>query len=175
MSATPAPPKRSRKPVAIALVVIIVGAILMIPPIVYGGFTVPVSRVTFSETTGSLNVTNAQVNVETKTAYEYMFSTRFGGMVQTSDTDVSASRGTANITISLELTNPANQTVQLGNVNISGAMGTRNHTLILSAEQGVRAPGTYELKIVITANIAPLGGLLELNVSKTITLSFTVS
>lgn len=147
----------------------------MIPPIVYGGFTVHVSRVTFSETTGSLTATSAQVSVESKTAYEYMFSTRFAGLVQTTETDVSTSRGTANITMSLQLTNPSGHTVDLGNVNFSGAMGTRSHTLVLSVDQGVQIPGSYRLDIIITANVAPLGGLLQLNLTTTVTVSFTVS
>ena len=174
--ATPSSPKSRRKVILATIVVAIPLIVLLIPPLVYGGFTVPVSRITFGETTGSLSYNqNVQATVEVQTVYEYMFSTRTGGRVRTADTDVSSSRGTANITIHLQLTNPANQTIDLGNVNISGFMGTRNHTIVLGVEEGVRLPGSYHLNILITANVAPVGGLLQLNLTVTIRVDFTVS
>lgn len=175
---TPTPPQKSKKKLGIALFLVAVSAgVLLMPVLIYGGFTVPVQRITFGETTGSLTPTSttAQVTVEAQTAYEYMFLTRTRGRVQTTDTDVNSSRGTANITITLRLTNPSGQTVDLGNVNISGAMGTRNHTLYLGVDEGVRLPGSYHLDIVITASVAPVGGLLELNLSVTVTADFVVS
>jgi len=174
----PTPPQKSKKKLGIALFLVAVSAgVLLMPVLIYGGFTVPLRRITFGETTGSLTPTSAtaQVTVEMQTAYEYMFLTRTRGMVQTTDTDVSSSRGTANITVSLQLTNPSGQTVDLGNVNISGAMGTRNHTLYLGVDEGVRLPGAYHLDILITANVAPIGGLLQLNLTVTVTADFTVS
>lgn len=174
--ATTSSPSKSRRKVILATIIIAIPLIvLLIPALVYGGFTVPVSKITFGETTGSLTRTNATATVQVQTVYEYMFSTRTGGRVRTADTDVSSSRGTANITISLQLTNPSGQTVDLGNVNISGFMGTRNHTIVLGVEEGVRVPGSYQLSIVITANVAPVGGLLQLNLTVTINVNFTVS
>lgn len=157
------------------LVIAIPLIVLLIPALVYGGFTVPVSRITFGETTGSLISTNAQATVQVQTVYEYMFSTRTGGRVRTADTDVSSSRGTANITIHLQLTNPANQTIDLGDVNISGFMGTRNHTIVLGVEEGVRLPGAYHLDILITANVQPVICCIQLNLTVTIRVDFTVS
>lgn len=172
---TPSPSKSRRKVILATIIITIPLIVLLIPALVYGGFTVPVSKITFGETTGSLTRTNATATVQVQTVYEYMFSTRTGGRVRTADTDVSSSRGTANITISLQLTNPSGQTVDLGNVNISGFMGTRNHTIVLGVEEGVRVPGSYQLSIVITANVAPVGGLLQLNLTVTINVNFTVS
>ena len=173
--ATPSSPKSRRKVILATIVVAIPLIVLLIPPLVYGGFTVPVSRITFGETTGSLTSTSAQATVEVQTVYEYMFSTRTGGKVRKADTDVSSSRGTANITIHLQLTNPANQTIDLGNVNISGFMGTRNHTIVLGVEEGVRLPGAYHLDMLITASVAPVGGLLQLNLTVTVRVDFIVS
>lgn len=174
----PAPSQKSKKKIGVALFLVAVSAgVLLMPVLVYGGFSVPVRRITFGETTGSLTPTSttAQVTVEMQTAYEYMFLTRTRGRVQTADTDVSSSRGTANITISLQLTNPSGQTVDLGNVNVSGAMGTRNHTLYLGVDEGVSLPGSYHLEILITASVAPIGGILQLNLTVTVTADFTVS
>ena len=173
--ATPSSPKSRRKVILATIVVAIPLIVLLIPPLVYGGFMIPVSRITFGETTGSLTSTSAQATVEVQTVYEYMFSTRTGGRVRTADTDVSSSRGTANITIHLQLTNPANQTIDLGNINISGFMGTRNHTIVLGVEEGVRLPGAYHLDMLITASVAPVGGLLQLNLTVTVRVDFIVS
>ena len=171
----PAPSRSSRKLVLGAVLVAIPLLVVLIPFAVYGGFTVHVSRITFGETTGSLTTTSAQVTVESKTVYEYMFSVKTGGMVRTSETDVSASRGTANVTMRLELTNPSGQTVNLGNVNISGAMGSRNHTIYLGVDEGVRVPGSYKLDIIITASVAPIGGIIQLNLTTTVPVNFTIS
>jgi hypothetical protein len=172
----PQTPARSRKKLYIVAGVLAVVAVgLAAPALVYGGFMVPVATVRFGETTGSLTATSANATVESMIVYEYMFSTRSGGMVRTSDSDVSSSRGAANITMSLKLTNPSGQTLDLGNVNISGGLGTRNHTIYLGASEGVRVSGSYTLDVVITASVAPVGGLLELNLTKTVTASFTVS
>lgn len=173
---TPTPPQKSNRKIGIALLLVAVSAgVLVMPLLVYGGFTVPVRRITFGETTGSLTTTTAQVTVEMQTAYEYMFATRMSGRVRTADTDVSSSRGTANITMSLQLTNPSGQTIDLGNVNISGAMGTRDHTIYLGVDEGVRVPGSYKLDIQITASVAPVGGIIQLSLTVTVTVNFTVS
>lgn len=173
---TPQNPARSRKKLLLtAGILAVVAVALLAPAVVYGGFMVPVSKVRFGETTGSLMATSANATVETMTVYEYMFSVRTGGMVRTSDTDVASSRGAANITMTLKLTNPSGQTLDLGNINISGGLGTREHTIYLGASEGVRVPGSYRLDIVITANVAPVSGLLQLNLTTTITVNFTVT
>ncbi len=174
--ATPAnPPKSSRKLVLVAVVVAIPLLVLLVPALVYGGFTVPVRKITFNETTGSLLAGSAQVEVQTVTVYEYMFSIKSQGMVRTAETDVSTSRGTTNVTMRLELRTPSNQTLDLGRVNLSGAMGTRTHILYLSVDEGVRLPGSYTLTIFITANVDPVGIGLELNLTVTVAVPFTVS
>ncbi len=118
---------------------------------------------------------NGQASVQTVTVYEYMFTVKTSGMVRTTDSNVSSSRGTANVTMTLKLTNPSGQTLDLGHVNISGAMGTRNHTIFLGADEGVRVPGSYHLDVVITASVAPIGGLLQLNLTMTVRVDFTIS
>ncbi len=172
----PQAPARSRKKLYLgAGILVVVAAVLLAPAAAYGGFMVPVSKVRFAETTGSLTATSANATVETMTVYEYMFSVRSGGMVRTSDSDVSSSRGTANITVTLKLTNPSGRTLDLGNVNISGGLGTRNHSIYLGASEGVRVPGSYRLDVVITASVAPVSGLLKLNITTMVTVNFTVS
>ena len=135
---------------------------------------VPVSKIVFGETTGSLSATQATANVSLITAYEYYFSIRAGGMFRTSDTSVSNSNGNATITIDLKLTNPSGQTTDLGNTNITGGIGARTHTIYLSIDQGVRISGSYTLNIDITANVT-VGGFLQLNLTHVVTTTFTVS
>ncbi len=175
MSASEAPARSRKKLILAAGIGIVLAVALLMPVVVYGGFMVHVSRITFNETTGSLSATNAQASVETMTAYEYMFSVKTGGMIRTSDSNTSSSMGVANITMKLKLTNPSGQTLDVGHVNISGAMGTRSHTIYLGADEGVRLPGNYHLEIVITASVAPVGGLLQLNLTTTVTADFTIS
>ena len=158
MTSPPSSPKpKSKKILPLAIIAVIVIAILLVPVALAGGFTVPVSKVTFNETTGSFTHTDAQVSVSTVTVYEYYLSIRSRGTVQTTDTDVSSSGGSSNITISLRLTNPSNQTIDLGHTNINGGIGTRSHTLYLSIDQGVKAPGIYKLDTTITADLIVLG------------------
>ena len=180
MSAPTTPPsaaKSRRKLVLVAVVVAVPLLVLLIPAIVYGGFTVPLRKITFNETTGSLITSQAQVasEIETVTVYEYMFSIRSQGRVRTADTDVSTTRGTTNVTMRLELRTPTNQTLEVGRVNISGAMGTRSHTIYLGVDEGVRVPGTYTLNIFITASVAPVGGLLQVSLTATVAVNFNVS
>ncbi len=172
-SPVPAAKPISKKILPLAIIAVIIVAILLVPVALAGGFTVPVSKVTFNETTGSFTYTNTQVNVSTVNVYEYYLSIRSRGMVQTTDTDVSSSRGTGNITISLMLTNPSNQTFDLGRANISGGLGTRSHTIYLSIDQGVRALGTYKLDIIIGVNLSVLGATVS--ASATLTSSWTIS
>ncbi len=134
---------------------------------------VPLSKVVFNETTGSLSATQATANVSLITAYEYYFSVRSGGMFRTSDTNVN-SNGNTTIKIDLKLTNPSGQTTDLGNTNINGGLGTRTHTIYLSLDQGVRVSGSYTLNVDITASVT-VGGLLQANLTTTVTTTFTVS
>ena len=170
----PAAKKKSRKGLLVLLVIIASAIVLVIPPALAGGLMVPVSKVVFGETTGSLSATQATANVSLITAYEYYFSIRAGGMFRTSDASVSNSNSNATITIDLKLTNPSGQTIDLGNTNISGGIGTRTHTIYLSIDQGVRISGSYTLSIDITANVT-VGGLLQLNLTHVVTTTFTVS
>ncbi len=135
---------------------------------------VPLSKVVFNETTGSLSATQATANVSLITAYEYYFSIRTGGMVRTSDTSVSNSNGNTTIAMDLKLTNPSGLTTDLGNTNISGGIGTRTHTIYLSVDQGVRVSGSYVLNICITASVT-VGSLLQANLTWTVTSNFTIS
>src|SRR5437879_12885448 len=92
MTSPPSSPKpKSKKILPLAIIAVIVIALLLIPVALAGGFTVPVSKVTFNETTGSFTHTDAQVSVSTVTVYEYYLSIRSRGTVQTTDTDVSSS------------------------------------------------------------------------------------
>jgi len=170
----PAPKKKSRKGLLALLVIVVAAIVLVIPPALAGGLMVPVSKVVFGETTGSLSATQATANVSLITAYEYYFSIRAGGMFRTSDTSVN-SNGNTTIKIDLKLTNPSGQTTDLGNTNINGGIGTRTHTIYLSIDQGVRVSGSYTLNINITANVT-VGGFLQLNLTPLVlTTTFTVS
>jgi hypothetical protein len=170
----PAPKKKSRKGLLALLVIAVAAIVLVIPPAFAGGLMVPVSKVVFGETTGSLSATKATANVSLITAYEYYFSIRAGGMFRTSDTSVN-SNGNTTIKIDLKLTNPSGQTTDLGNTNINGGIGTRTHTIYLSIDQGVRVSGSYTLNIDITANVT-VGGFLQLNLTPlVVTTTFTVS
>src|SRR3989475_2574313 len=166
--------KKSRKGLLVLLLIMASAIVLVIPPALAGGLMVPVSKVVFGETTGSLSATQATANVSLITAYEYYFSIRAGGMFRTSDTSVSSSNGNTSVTMDLKLTNPSGQTVDLGNTNISGGIGTRTHTIYLSIDQGVRISGSYTLNIDITANVT-VGVNLQLNLTHVVTTTFTVS
>lgn len=174
---TAPPAKKNRKKGIVILAVIIIAAIILgIPPVLAGGFMVPVSRIGFGELTGSLAATgSANANVSFVTAYEYYFLIRSRGMVQTSDSSVSSSGGTVVVMMDMKLTNPASVTTDLGNTTIIGGIGTRNHTVYLSVDQGVRVSGSYTLNIYISARVT-VGGLLEVNVPGiVVTVSFTIS
>ena len=173
MSAPPSK-KKSRKGLIALAVIVIAGIVLVIPPALAGGLMVPVSKVVFSETTGSLSATQATANVSLITAYEYYFSVRSGGMFRTSDTNVN-SNGNTTIKIDLKLTSPSGATVDLGNTNVNGGIGTRTHTIYLSIDQGVRVSGSYTLNIDITASVT-VGGILEVGITPVvITTTFTLS
>ncbi len=161
MSTAAGPGASKRRPtrkILLGAIAIIVIVILLVPIALAGGVNVPVSKLTFNETTGSLGYSNVQLTTSIVTAYEYYFSIRAGGMVRTSDSsNVSSSRGTTNITISMMLTNPSNQTISLGNTTITGGIGTRSHIVYLSIDQGVKASGRYKLDVTIMARVSLLG------------------
>jgi len=170
----PTAKKKSRKGLLALVVIAIAAIVLVIPPALAGGLMVPLSKVVFNETTGSLSATQATANVSLVTAYEYYFSIRSGGMFRTSETNVN-SNGNTTIKIDLKLTNPSGQTTDLGNTNVNGGIGTRTHTIYLSVDQGVRVSGSYTLNIDITASVT-VGGFLEVNITPVvITTTFTVS
>src|SRR5215467_3222001 len=126
---TPQTSKRSKRKLFVGLgVLAVVIGVIVAPAIVYGSFTVPVTKVKFRETTGSLFTGTAIANVSVVTVWEYLFTVRTAGMVQTQDSNVSSSRGTTNITMSFKLTNPSGQQLDLGSVKITGGIGARDHT-----------------------------------------------
>jgi len=139
-----------------------------------GGVTIPVSRVVFNETTGSLFASSANATVQDMSAYEYYFSVRSGGMVRSSDTSVSSTNGNATIIIDLKLTNPSGQTTDLGQTMIKGGIGTRAHTVYLSIDQGVHVAGSYTLEVGITASVTEFG-ILRANLAAATSASFTIS
>src|SRR5437667_8070364 len=118
MSAPPVK-KKSRKRLLALVVIVIAAIVLIIPPALAGALMVPVSKVVFNETTGSLSAAQATANVSLITAYEYYFSIRTGGMFRTSDTSVSNSNGNTSVIMDLKLTNPSGHTAQLENTTLS--------------------------------------------------------
>src|SRR5256885_9424281 len=143
--------KKSRKGLLVLLLIMASAIVLVIPPALAGGLMVPVSKVVFGETTGSLSATQATANVSLITAYEYYFSIRAGGMFRTSDTSVSSSNGNTSVIMDLKLTSPSGQTVELGNTTLSGGLGTGTHTLYFSIDQGAGASGPYVSNVAVTA------------------------
>jgi UPF0716 family protein affecting phage T7 exclusion len=79
---TPSAKKKSRKGLLAFVVIVIAAIVLVIPPALAGALMVPVSKVVFNETTGSLSATQATANVSLVTAYEYYFSIRSQRNVQ---------------------------------------------------------------------------------------------
>lgn len=170
----PAKPK-SRKKLILAIIAIAVIVVVVTPVALAGNYRVPLEVISFNETTGTSSFTTLNVTAHVITAWEYYFSVRTQGMVRTSDSSVSSNGGSTNITLTMTLTNPSNQTIDLGSTNISGGIGTRAHTIYLSIDQGVRVNGSYRLDLVFTANVTLFGGVVELPFSATLHSNFTVS
>src|SRR5438093_13632084 len=103
----PAAKKKSRKGLLVLLVIIASAIVLVVPPALAGGLMVPVSKVVFGETTGSLSATQATANVSLITAYEYYFSIRPGGTSRTTDTSEASSNGNPSIIRNLKQNNPS--------------------------------------------------------------------
>ena len=159
----------------IGIVVAVVVLVLLIPPLLAGSFTVRVSTITFKTITGSLSYSVPVSSNGVITAYEYYLTFRSHGVVQTDESNTSTTRGTANVTMRLMLMNPSNQTFDLGSYHFTGGIGTRNHTVYLSFDQGLRAPGDYVLTMTLTGDVAPAGGVLQLGLTASFTLHWMVS
>src|SRR5205807_4511814 len=83
--------------------------------------------------------------------------------------------GTTNITLTMTLTNPSSQTIDLGHTIICGGIGSRTQTIYHSVNQGVRANGSYRLDLVFTAKVVLLGGVVQATFSTTLHSNFTLS
>jgi hypothetical protein len=166
---------KSRRKLILAIVAIAIIVIAVTPIALAGAFNVPVAIARFNETTGTSGAGSLNVTIQIVTAWEYFFSIRTQGMVRTSSNNTSSNGGTTNITISMKLTNPSNQTIDLGQTNISGGIGGRTHTIYLSVDQGVRVNGNYRLDVTFTAHVVLFGGVVELPFSTTLTSTFVIS
>jgi len=175
--ATPAKSKSKRR-LILGIVTIAIIVIAATPIALARAFNVPVAVARFNETTGTSGAGSLNVTIQIITAWEYFFSIRTQGMVRTTDSSpstTSSNGGTTNITISMKLTNPSNQTIDLGQTNISGGIGGRTHTIYLSVDQGVRVNGNYRLDVTFTANVVLLGGVVEAQFLKTLQSNFVIS
>jgi hypothetical protein len=174
-----APGKSKSKRKLILGIVAVAIIVVAITPIAYArSFNVPVAVARFNETTGTSSAGSLDVTIQIVTAWEYFFSIRTQGMVRSSDSSpssTSSNGGTTNITISMKLTNPSNQTIDLGQTNISGGIGGRTHTIYLSVDQGVRVNGNYRLDVTFTAHVVLIGGVVESAFSQTISSNFVIS
>src|SRR5207245_10406530 len=90
----------------IIVVVIAVAAVLLAPVAFAGNVTVPLTKITFNETTGSLSFDHAANTTSSVTAYEYYYIIRPGGWFRTSENKVNASAGQANINITIVFSTP---------------------------------------------------------------------
>ena len=169
---------KSRRKLILGIVAIAVIVVAVTPIALAGAFNVPVAIARFNETTGNSSAGNINVTIQIVTAWEYFFSLRSQGMVRTTDSSAgstSSNGGTTNITISMKLYTPSNQTIDLGLTNISGGIGGRTHAIYLSVDQGVRVNGNYRLDVTFTANVVLLGGLVEAPFSTTLHSTFVIS
>src|SRR5881296_129257 len=173
--ANAAPKATSRKKLILAIIAIAIIAVVITPIALAGSYRVPLEIMSFDDTTGSTSTSSLRLTSQVVTAWEYYFSIRTQGMVRTSDSSVSSNGGTTNITLTMTLTNPSNQTIDLGRTDISGGIGGRTHTIYLSVDQGVRVNGNYKLDITFTANVVLFGGVVEAQFSKTLQSNFVLS
>ena len=163
-----------RNMLAVLVIVIVAAAAILLTPIALAGaVTVPLAKITFSEdTSGGATpalggcVTYVHNSTYTSppcrtassiTVYEYYYLTKSGGVLRTSDNSVNSTAGSANITITMIVSTPAGQQVNLGNMTINGAVGNRTHTVYLSVDQGVRVSGIYTLTISIDVRVKLAG------------------
>ena len=170
-----APKTKSRRKLILGIIAIAIIVIAVTPIALAQALNVPLAVARFNETTGTNNAGSLNVTIQIVTAWEYFFSIRTQGTVRTTDSSASSNGGTTNITLSMMLTNPSNQTIDLGKTNIGGGIGGRTHTIYLSVDQGVRVNGNYKLDITFTANVVLLGGLVEAPFSTTLHSNFVIS
>jgi len=157
---------------ALVIVIVVAAAILLTPVALGSAVTVPLAKIAFSEdTSGGATALGGCVTyvhnstytsppcttASSITVYEYYFLTRPGGVLRTTDTNVSSAYGSANITFTMFVSTPAGQQVKLGNTTISGGVGNRTETVYLSVDQGVRASGLYTLTVSIDASVKLAG------------------
>ena len=174
--AAPAPKAKSKRKLILAIIAIAIIAVVITPIALAGSYRVPLEIMSFDDTTGTTTTSpSLRLTSQVVTAWEYYFSIRTQGMLRTSDSSVSSNGGTTNITLTMTLTNPSNQTIDLGQTSISGGIGGRTHTIYLSIDQGVRANGTYGLDVMFTANVVLFGGVVELPFSTTLHSNFVLS
>ncbi len=132
-------------------------AVLLTPVAIAGNVTVPLTKVTFNETTGSLKFDHPLNTTSTVTAYEYYYITRPGGWFRTSENKVNASAGQANINITLVFSTPSGgRSLQMQTLN-GVALGNRTHTIYLSVDQGQSVSGIYRLTVTIDAQVKIAG------------------
>ncbi len=174
--AAPAPKTKSKRKLILAIIAIVIIAVVITPIALAGSYRVPLEIMSFDDTTGTTTTSpSLRLTSQVVTSWEYYFSIRTQGIVRTSDSSVSSNGGTTNITLTMTLTNPSNQTIDLGRTNISGGIGARTHTIYLSIDQGVRANGAYRLDVMFTANVVLFGGVVELPFSTTLHSDFVLS
>ncbi len=158
---------------ALVIIIVVAAAILLTPIALAGAVSVPVAKITFSEDTSggatpalggcvtyvhnSTYTSPPCTTASSITVYEYYFLTRPGGVLRTTDNNVSSAYGSANITFTMFVSTPAGQQVKLGNTTISGGVGNRTETVYLSVDQGVRASGLYTLTVSIDASVKLAG------------------
>src|SRR2546427_13255302 len=149
--AAAAPKAKSRKKLILAVIAIAIIAVLDTHIALAGRYNVPLEIMRFDDTTATPSTSSLRITSQVVTAWEYYFSISTQGMVRTSDSSVSSNGGTTKITLTMTLTNPSNQTIDLGHTNISGGIGSRTHTIYLSVDQGVRANGSCRLDPLFSA------------------------
>src|SRR5437899_6728836 len=137
--AAPAPKAKSRKKIILAIIAVAIIAVVITPIALAGSYRVPIEIMSFEDTTGTTTTSpSLRLTSQVVTAWEYYFSIRTQGMVRTSDSTVSSSGGTTNITLTMTVTNPSNQTIILGLTNISGGIGVQTLTIHRFIKQGIR-------------------------------------
>ena len=149
---------------ALIIVVIGIAALVLVTPVVLGGaWSVKITKITFTtnidtslrpQASFSSSASSATTTV---TSYEYYYAIRSGGTVAPTENNVNRTAGNFTGFVSWFLVNPSNQTVSQGNYTFSGGFGNRTHTFTFSADQGIRAAGTYRLVMLLSGNAKAFG------------------
>src|SRR5213593_3911125 len=140
-----APKAKSRRKLILGIIAIAIIVIAVTPIALAQAINVPLAVARFNETTGTSSAGGLNVTIQIVTAWEYFFSIRTQGMMRTSDSSPSSTSSNGGTT----------------NMNISGGIGGRTHTIYLSVDQGVRVNGNYRLDVTFTANVVLFGGVVE--------------